>query len=63
MADEEGNQATGDKWGDDISEERQAELEARLQAWEMEADHGERKGPFDSTNLGNEEGRVTPLGP
>jgi uncharacterized protein YjbI with pentapeptide repeats len=42
-ADEGGKQA----WGDDIPPERQAELERRLQAWEQEADHGNRKGPFD----------------
>jgi uncharacterized protein YjbI with pentapeptide repeats len=47
MADE-GNQATGDAWGDDISEERKAMLEAELQAWEQEVDHKGRKGPFDA---------------
>src|SRR5258708_673278 len=48
---DEGKQTGGDAWGDDISEERQAELEQRLQAWEQEADHGERKGPFDGVLL------------
>jgi uncharacterized protein YjbI with pentapeptide repeats len=48
---DEGNRTTGDAWGDDISEERQAELAARLQAWEQEADHGERKEPFDEETL------------
>jgi hypothetical protein len=47
MADEDSNRAAGDAWGDDISEERKAELQARLQAWEQEVDHGERKSPFD----------------
>ncbi len=46
MADED-EQASGDVWGDDISEERKAYLEQRLQAWEQEANHGKRKGPFD----------------
>ncbi len=46
MADED-EQASGDAWGDDISEERKAYLEQRLQAWEQEANHGKRKGPFD----------------
>ncbi len=50
MADE-GKQSGGDAWGDDISDERKAELEQRLQAWEQEADHGERRGPFDSITL------------
>jgi uncharacterized protein YjbI with pentapeptide repeats len=40
------NLLSGTAWGDDIREERKAELEQRLQAWEREADHGERKGPF-----------------
>lgn len=47
MADN-GQQPAGDAWGDVISDERKAELEERLQAWEQETDHGERKGPFDS---------------
>jgi hypothetical protein len=46
MADE-GKQTAGDAWGDDISKERKAELEARLRVWEQEDDHGERRGPFD----------------
>jgi hypothetical protein len=43
----------GIAWGDDISEERQRELDAILAAWEAETDHGERKGPFDSLSLSN----------
>jgi Pentapeptide repeats (8 copies) len=35
------------RWGDPISEERQAALQAYLDRWAAEADHGERKGPFD----------------
>ncbi len=50
MADE-GKQAWSDAWGDDISAERKAVLEQRLQAWEQETDHGERKGPFDGDTL------------
>lgn len=41
----------GDAWGEAISPERQAALEQRLQAWEREADHGERKGPLDGVAL------------
>jgi hypothetical protein len=39
---------TGDRWGDDIPEARVRELEKLLAAWEAEADHGDRKGPFDN---------------
>lgn len=35
------------KWGEPISEERQRELQRRLDTWAAERDHGERKGPFD----------------
>ncbi len=41
----------GIAWGDDISEERQSELNAILDAWEAESDHGERRSPFDSVHL------------
>lgn len=37
------------KWGDLISEERQAELQGYLDRWASETDHGGRKGPFDKT--------------
>jgi hypothetical protein len=37
----------GIAWGDDISAERQRELDAILAAWDTETDHGGRKGPFD----------------
>ncbi|HEX6796980.1 MAG TPA: pentapeptide repeat-containing protein [Ktedonobacterales bacterium] len=48
VADEGSKRAVGNAWGDDISPERQAELEQRLQAWEQEADHhSEQRGPFD----------------
>lgn len=43
-----GERASCDAWGDDISDERKAYLEQRLQAWEQEAEHGEQKGPFDA---------------
>ncbi len=50
------------KWGDPISEERQAELQGFLDAWNAPgADHGERKGPFDRTRLSDEEQRRLPL--
>jgi hypothetical protein len=39
------------KWGDDIGDERKAELDARLQAWAQETDHGTRRGPFDGIEL------------
>jgi uncharacterized protein YjbI with pentapeptide repeats len=35
------------RWGDPISEERQAELQGYLDRWAAETDHGERRGPFD----------------
>ncbi len=37
----------GDAWGDDISEERQGELDDILAAWDGESDQGESQGPFD----------------
>jgi hypothetical protein len=37
----------GKRWGDPISEERQAELQAILDAWDAESDHGKHTGPFD----------------
>jgi uncharacterized protein YjbI with pentapeptide repeats len=40
-------EAVGTRWGDPISEERQAELQGYLDRWEAETDHGERKGSFD----------------
>src|SRR5260221_11372319 len=46
-------ETTGDRWGDPISEERQAELQDYLDRWqaETEAEHGERKGPFAGVPL------------
>jgi len=41
----------GEAWGESITQACAAELEARLQAWEQEADHGKRKGPFDGAPL------------
>src|SRR5260370_12524402 len=41
-----------DGWGQPISGEQQAELAARLTAWDAPgADHGERKGPFQGVLL------------
>jgi uncharacterized protein YjbI with pentapeptide repeats len=49
-------EAVGKRWCDRISEGRQQELQTILDAWEApEADHSDRKGPFDPTGLGNEE--------
>ena|SRR5258708_15710625 len=40
------------KWGDPISAKRQSELKAMLDAWDApDADHSERKGPFDGVRL------------
>jgi hypothetical protein len=41
-------EAVGKRWGDPISEERQAELQDYLDRWAAETDHGKRMGPFDS---------------
>src|SRR5260221_832559 len=40
-------EAVGKRWGDTISEERQAELQGYLDWWKAESDHGVRTGPFD----------------
>jgi len=42
---------TGDKWGEFPREERRARLTARLRAWEVEANHGDRPGPFADESL------------
>jgi uncharacterized protein YjbI with pentapeptide repeats len=43
-------------YGQPISAERQAELQAILDAWNApDADHGERRGPFDATGKSFEE--------
>ncbi|HEX9413119.1 MAG TPA: pentapeptide repeat-containing protein [Ktedonobacterales bacterium] len=43
-----GTSAHTDHWGDPISEERQAEMQGILDAWEAPgADHDDKKGPFD----------------
>jgi pentapeptide repeat protein len=44
-------EAVGTRWGDPISEERQAELQGYLDRWAAETDHGEREGPFDGASL------------
>jgi uncharacterized protein YjbI with pentapeptide repeats len=44
-------EAVGTRWGDPISDERQAELQARLDAWAAETTHGQRSGPFDGDHL------------
>jgi uncharacterized protein YjbI with pentapeptide repeats len=44
----------GDAWGDDISEERQRELDAILAAWDAETNHGERVGPLDPSGLASD---------
>src|SRR5260221_12531531 len=50
MSDEQEPQSKlGERWGDDISDERRAELVEMLQTWE--AEHGDRRSPFDNANL------------
>jgi Pentapeptide repeats (8 copies) len=44
-------EAVGQRWGDPISEQRQAELQGYLDRWAAETDHGERRGPFDEAQL------------
>jgi uncharacterized protein YjbI with pentapeptide repeats len=45
-------EAVGTRWGDPISEERQAELQGMLDAWAAPGtNHGNRKGPFDTVRL------------
>jgi len=52
-------EAVGTRWGDPISEERQAELQSYLDRWEAKTDHdedrGKWRGPFsraaDGTRL------------
>src|SRR5262245_30555741 len=39
-------EAVGKRWGDPISEERQAELQGYLDRWAAETYHGGRMGPF-----------------
>jgi uncharacterized protein YjbI with pentapeptide repeats len=51
MSEEPQPQEQQPAWGDDISDERKAELDARVQAWAQEADHGDRKGPLDGVPL------------
>ena len=35
----------GDAWGESIMKERADTLEARLQEWDAQTEHGERRGP------------------
>ena len=53
-------EAVGTRWGDPVSESRKAQLEARLEAWANEADHGDRKGPFSTRiDIGQSEETLT----
>jgi hypothetical protein len=55
-------EAVGTRWGDPISAERQAELQAILDAWNAPgADHGARRGPFDRAGVNDEEGTLPRL--
>ncbi len=38
--------AVGERWGDQINEFREKELQRYLGDWAEEMDHGKRKGPF-----------------
>jgi hypothetical protein len=53
--------AVGKRWGDPISAERQAELQAILDAWDAESNHDERKGAFDSAGLSDGEQQLRKL--
>jgi uncharacterized protein YjbI with pentapeptide repeats len=44
-------EAVGTRWGDPISEERQAELKGYLDRWATETKHGKRGGPFQGKRL------------
>jgi uncharacterized protein YjbI with pentapeptide repeats len=56
MSEQQSPLAISDAYGQPISAERQAELQAILDAWNAPgADHGERRGPFDGTRLGGAE--------
>ena len=37
--------------GDQISADRQAELQRYIDRWQADAEHGERRGPFDRVAL------------
>ena len=41
----------GTAWGEPISSMRAADLDRMLHAWKQEAEHGERKGPFEGVAL------------
>lgn len=41
-------EAAGKRWGDPITEERQAELQGYLDRWDGEANHNGKAGPLDS---------------
>lgn len=51
QAEAQSAETTGNGWGDSISAERQAELQAVLDQWAAEQDHGERRGPFDGSSV------------
>ncbi len=44
-----------DGWGTRPTERRQAELEKKLHEWDVEDDHGDRRGPFDGIWLNGAE--------
>jgi len=47
QAEAQAGEPTGNRWGDPISEERQAELQGYLDRWAAETDHSAQRGPFD----------------
>ncbi len=55
QAEAQPTETTGDRWGDPISEQRQAELQGYLDRWAAETDHGERAGPFEFAGLSYDE--------
>jgi uncharacterized protein YjbI with pentapeptide repeats len=44
-------EAVGQRWGDPISEERQAELQGYLDRWDAETDPRDSRGPFDGVSI------------
>jgi hypothetical protein len=51
------------KWGDEPSADRKRELQDMLDAWNApDADHGDRKGPFDVRGLASQERKRLQLG-
>ena len=48
-------EAVGNRWGDPIGKERQAELQGYLDRWLAETDHGKKIGPYDRIRSAGDE--------